>query len=116
MSLSEVLACSVKEFVRNCKGKKVDIILPNPAPTKLKQARSGWIYNRSLIKIESSYLPRLISTHSSLFLDEMNHSLTQIDIDNPQSHFCDLTILNPFYSNIPQLKPQPKPAQKQNQP
>ena len=97
MSLSEVLACSVKEIVKNGKGKKVDIFLPNPAPAKLKQARSGWIYNRSLIKIESSYLPRLISTHSSLFLDEMNHSLTQTDRDYTQTIFCDLTILNPFF-------------------
>ena len=45
----------------------------------------------------------------------MNHNLTQIDRDNPQTHFNDLTILNPFHSNIAQLRPQLKPAQKQNQ-
>ena len=32
-------------------------------------------------------------------------------MDNPQTHFCDSTILNPFYSNIAQLRPQLKPAQ-----
>ena len=35
----------------------------------------------------------------------MNHSIIQIDMDNPQTHFCHFTILNPFYSNTAQLKP-----------
>ena len=45
----------------------------------------------------------------------MNHILTQIDRDNPQTYFCDSGILNPFYLNIAQLRPQLKLAQKQNQ-
>ena len=46
------------------------------------------------------------------FWDEMNHSITELDMENPQTQFCDSTILTPFYIIIAQLRPQPKPAQK----
>ena len=43
----------------------------------------------------------------NLILDEMNHSITQIDMDNLQTHFCYSIILNPLFSIIAQLRPQP---------
>ena len=49
------------------------------------------------------------------FWDKMNHSITELDMENPQTQFCDSTILTPFYIIIAQLRPQLKPAQKQNQ-
>ena len=53
-------------------------------------------------------------TNLAHFLDKMNHSINQRDMDDPQTQICYSTILNPFYSNIAQLRPQLKPAQKQN--
>ena len=48
-------------------------------------------------------------------MDKMNHSIIQTDMDNPQAHICDPTILNFFYSNIAQLRSQFQAGQKQNQ-
>ena len=48
------------------------------------------------IKKDNKKSGYLTSANIHHFLEEMNYSLTQRDIANPETQYCDLTYLNPF--------------------